>query len=155
MNLERFTKLLLENFGRKLGPEGIAVYSEILLHLSESQLDEAFRWAISTQQFMPTPLQIMEVFSPNDEQMFDELMQISIKLNACRYDSDFYQIKQAALSHANWMVSAYIAQTNNSILDLANQNEYEVSLERNKFRKYCNSKIPIVERGKMIGSSSM
>jgi hypothetical protein len=77
---------LFDHYGRKLTPIGQSVYCKYLGNLTVQELITVIEWAITTQKFLPTPVEMLGSIAPSIDELWAKLLKFSNELSGYRYD---------------------------------------------------------------------
>lgn len=117
-------KQLFDHYGRKLTPIGQSVYLKHLGNMDTSDLIKMIEWAITTQQFLPTPVAMLQSISPSVDELWAKLLKFSSELSGLRYDQyRFNTRRQEMLEQLPEAVRVFLTVHNVSLLNLGYESE--------------------------------
>ena len=139
MKPELFSPLFLELcrwYGRKPSPMVVQIYYKFLQHLSEEQWRETVEWAIETQSYMPSALDLLQAVKQSAEQIWQKMLDASVELSKYRYSKDleFKHQEQKLLGELPSTATTFLKNNHTSLLQLSQLDiNYQLPTMRKSF----------------------
>jgi hypothetical protein len=135
-------KQLCEWFSRKPSPEILTIYFDVLEGLSEQEWHKAFKWAIATQQFMPTPKMLFEsVRGDVGKKDWEKLLKVSQELNSIRYETNYLQRRKPILEGLSPEIKEFLEDEQIILASLVNKSEAQLESLKKKFLNQASNQI--------------
>jgi hypothetical protein len=133
---------LCDWYVKKPSPEVIDVFLAVLKWLSDNEWKKAFEWAISTQQFMPTPQMLLEsVRGEIGSDIWKQLLWASTELDKIRYENNYLQLRKAIYEQLPEQAKQFVEDEGLILPDLINKTEYQLESLKKRALKKLNSQV--------------